>query len=140
MNTKKSFTHLNFFISYFAFYITFKTFRRFISHCNKFSICIGDDNQRLKGTTDTGDDNITFRDNPNHSTIVENCFVRNHSIIVGKQTNLVTDSFGVESDIHSNSDSSIQQLRTFGVFHNYPFGIVNPAFTGMFLCENLFRS
>ena len=79
--------------------------------------------------------NIYFRDKLNHSAIVTNSFARNHSKIVGQKTIVSINYSHVKSLRTIPVDNSINKLEIFGVFHNYPNGIVNPAFTGMMLCE-----
>ena len=65
--------------------------------------------------------NIYSRDNSNHSTIVK------------KKTKHTIDYLPVKSLRTFGIKNSIERLETFGVFHNYPNGIVNPAFTGIML-------
>ena len=63
------------------------------------------------------------------------CDNSNHSTIVEKKTNPSINSF----DIKSHDDNSTTNLKKIGVFHNYPCGIVNPAFTWMLLREILYN-
>ena len=49
-------------------------------------------------------------DNTNHSTTVDNYFVRNHSKIVGKKTNLLIDSTNIECSLEGDSATK-QKLR-----------------------------
>ena len=79
--------------------------------------------------------NIYFRDKSNHSKIVANLFARNHSKIVGQNSNISINDSVHKSLTTFSVDNSMDELKFFGVFHNYPNGIVNPAFTGMMLWE-----
>ena len=54
---------------------------------------------------------------------------------MGKKTKQTNDHLPVKSLRTFGIETSIERLETFGVFHNYPNGIVNPAFTGMMLWE-----
>ena len=58
---------------------------------------------------------------------------RNHCIIVGQKTNPPVNLSYTELSAIVDNDSLLTKLEVFCVFHNYPCGIVNPAFTGMLL-------
>ena len=58
---------------------------------------------------------------------------------MGENANLVAHSSNIVSAMPHVADKSFQNLEIFGIFHNYPCGIVNPAFTGMLLWEILYN-
>ena len=58
---------------------------------------------------------------------------------MGENANLVVHSSNIVSVMPHVSDKSFQKLEIFSIFHNYPCGIVNPAFAGMLLWEILYN-
>ncbi len=63
--------------------------------------------------------------------ITNTSLYKNHSIIA-EYTNINPYRFSVHEDgVNLTNDT----VKTYGIFQKYPTGIINPAFTGMFLWE-----
>ena len=75
---------------------------------------------------------VSFKDSlMNHSRIVGTYSVVKHSSIVEKESLLDRHD---SNKIVCRVNGCISN-KTIGIFHSYPVGICNPAFTGMFLWE-----
>ena len=69
---------------------------------------------------------------PSHSTIVESSSLNeSHSKIV-ETLSVTNTNYERDSDLSQSTQSSVQ---SFGVFQEYPPGVLNPSFTGMILWE-----